>query len=309
VHVKGTPAVRLKDLVEALRVRIDRRELRVVRCKNASGPGVAWRIDVEPAGEDALLLVLEGSGLSARRKVRTRELHRQEILQLVALTGAEAIRPSIEMLLGEVDIVQPSPGKPEKLEEPGSVRPKPRTRPEDDIAAKPPPPAPLPAQRWIWRTGLVLGPRLGIQQGELVGYLAIRGAVSLGPMSLVAHLGAQNLPGADLEPGTVEAWAIEAGVGAAWEWRFLRLLLQVQNRFSIVELSGLDEPDRQTTFWNVGLGLAVDVTLWRPGRWELGLSAQGWFWPQPNRFLVRGEHAVTHSFVELFIGPMVSAGF
>lgn len=301
VDAQAAPAIAEPDLVEALRARVARPEVRVVPCASLGEALPTWRLLVEQVDPERVALTLTGQELWARRMVAAGALNREELAQQIALTAAEVARPSIEHTLARLG---QAPAPDDLVAEI-----------EEQAPCPPPEPCPEPEVREVrppheLELRLRGGPLLGLPDLDFAGYAELQGALAIGALELGLHLGGRNVLGPDLAAATVAGAEIELGLDALWRWQILRAGLRAQSRLAVLEFTPREAAGEAGTrmFWRGGFGGLVELLMWRGEFWSLSLAAQLWLWPQPNRFLAEGQPIYAQPHVEMAIGIGVGLG-
>ncbi|MBI4820799.1 MAG: hypothetical protein HY791_31330 [Deltaproteobacteria bacterium] len=281
------------DLLTAIRARIQRREVLVVRCR-AERPST-WRLRASKPKDGVVRLELDGEGLRADRDVPVGGMSPIEILQTISLTAVEAVRPSIDALLGQL-----APGVDPPVVEPECPPPAPCPTPCPECPTCPEPPTQLEPRFFA---GVMGGPRLGADAASLSGYFELQSGLGLGAFGVRLHVGAELGGRGD----GLELWRLESGLTALWMRTPIELGLRVASRVTAVRVSDQALADQRVrAFWSSGFGVLADLALWRWHDVELGLTAGVWVWPQPDRFLVGGRSVFEPSHLDVSLGPRLS---
>jgi hypothetical protein len=305
IDVEKRSGIDEQELVAAMRARV---EVRVVRCRSDTGQHPTWRLSVASSGPEAIMLRLVGEDVHAGKNLGIGGQSREEIVQLVSLTAAEAVRPSMKALLNRMGL-EADPPASDLVAQIEDNECTPTACSEPKVITKT---ATLTVNRPVGGgLQLIAGPLFGTNELELSGFVELRGFIEVESLSAALHVGVNILPSASIPTADLGTLELELGLSAAHRWSVVELGLRAQSRLSFVSPTG-SSPDLDNAlqlFWNGGLGALLGVWLWESSHWEVGISGQVWVWPQPNRFLVAGEVVRAQSYVELLFGPMLRLRF
>lgn len=306
LQTSGDAAIDQRELLAAIRARIDRRDVRVETCGEAE---VAFRVWARWQGKEWVELELEGPDVKAERRLFVEGLGRQEISQTIALTISEAVRRPLDALLVRLGLPVPQTTAP--------TCPEPPTPPPCPSCAEAPPPPPCPACE-VCSTcaecpapievqpdlhfSVALWPGLTAGDAGLAFFGGLEANLRFGPLILAPHLGVSRR----LSEQLVDLTGFELGLTGRIELGPLAFGLGLAERAQRASVSGTANADGVTTTWTAGLLATTDLGLLAWGPVELGIGARAWFWPNPLRFQIDGAVQREEPFFEVGVFPRLS---
>ena len=263
------------DIVDAVRVRMAERPVRVIRC-DASGELPAWRVTVRPAGDDVLTLAIDGA-VTWSQDLDVHEMRAAESSRLVALHVVEAVRDSLSALAAQETPVAPV--------------------------------AEAPAQP-VGRLALELqaGPSLGVDPFAVHGQVQLAGKWQRDAVSFLGAVAVRTMEGGRLLD--VAARGVELHLDLAARKRFwerLELGAHLRGRAARIGISG-SNPDVRNgtrTYFDYGAGVSVLPWLWRGERLAIGLVVQATGWLRPHWLSVESRELLRQPRIDVFMGPVL----
>jgi hypothetical protein len=310
LQTSGEAAIDQRELLAAIRARIDRRDVRVETCSDVE---VAFRVRAQWLGREWVELQLEGPDVKAERRLFVEGLGRQEISQTIALTIGDAVRRPLDALLVRLGLPVPKPAEPTCPDVPAPP-PCPRCAEVPPPGPPPPPcptceaceacaecPPPIEVQPSL-HLELALWPGLTAGDAGLAFFGGLEANLQFGPLTLAPHLGVSRR----LSEQVIDLSSFELGLSGRVEVGPLAFGLGLAERAQRVSVSGTANADGVTTTWSAGLFATADLTLLAWGPAELGLGIRAWFWPNPARFRIDGVIQREEPFFEVGVFPRLS---
>ena len=306
----GENAIDQRELLAAIRARIDRRDVRVETCGDAES---TFRVRAEWQGKEWVELQLEGPDVNAQRRLFVAGLGRQEISQTIALTVGDAVRRPLDALLMRLGLAVPAPTAPSCPEPPAPP-------PCPSCAEVPPPgpplvpcpsceaceacaecPPPIEVQPSL-HLAIALWPGLTGGDAGLAFFGGLEANLQFGPLILAPHLGVSRR----LSEQVIDLFSFELGLTGRIELGPLAFGLGLAERAQRASVSGTANADGITTTWSAGLLATTDLDLLDWGPLQLGIGVRAWAWPNPTRFRIDGVVQREEPFFELGVFPRLS---
>lgn len=319
VELPGERVVEARELLAAIRARMERADVRVERCDGR--PGADFRVELTEAGSGRVKLQFRGPEVEGERSLNLTDLGRQEISQTIALTVVEVVRRPVDALLVRTGRAVPTPApcsEPKVTPCPACPDCPPATAgppatpgptcppaepcpPAAPCPSCPEPPAPVELQPDLHLSlGLVPGLNLGDQGWGL--WAGVEVALAFGPLRLQPHFGAVHR----FASGVVDLWSLELGLSGKVAIGPLAFGVGLVERAQRVQVAGTTNADGTRGVLSPGAVVLIDLELLRLGAFDLGLALRAWGWPNPTRFRVDGALVREESAFEVGVFPRVT---
>lgn len=287
---------KLETVRKALQARVLKRRIRVTQCDAAKAD---WRIVLENPERNVLELDVSGLHVARTERVDLTGLTDIEAVQVTALAAAEAIRPAVDRLVLELGDAAKADDSAEAdwAERPSTEQP----RVVEEFRVDPTPVESRPARRPIG-AGILGGVMLDNER-QVFGYGELNAAFPVvDALAITGHAGFAGTGSHERFGRDVSRQSYQLGLGAEWTFGDLSVGAQGRVRWLSAHVRGGGE-DVSEVAHTVGLGVTARYAVWRSQRFELGLAAQGWYWPAPNRLRYDGNRVLTEGFLEVLLGP------
>jgi hypothetical protein len=303
------------SLVEALRARLQRRGVHVVDC--ATAKALDWRVSVEASDPTTIEFTIDGPQVAVRQHLNTGERAPEAIVQLLAVSIAEALRPVLDALLDRLGDAPPrrdelddalarmtasAPPEPQAADREAASAASVASSTAPDSELKPPTAVPPGLLRSELGLGVLLAPETPRLQTSARGALVLQA----GPLALALHAATGAALAARVAGFGVNASQMRIGGSVQWSSRLMDVGLGGQARYSRISLAGAGAMLKRepATAWDGGLLLVYSVWPWGVGPLQLGACAEVSLWWHPLRVRVRGETVMRQSFVDAELGPV-----
>lgn len=312
-----TTSLRLaeKELVQAVRARIARRQLQVESCRHTGIDAPTWRLSAMPHGESALLLVVTSADERVGHVLSVAGMKPEQVIQLVALTAAEDVRPALDRLLQQLGIAEEDvPTEAEQLD--ALVKSVEEQAPQGEeqggegAPLEAPPPPPPPSLVGPLSFDVSLGPLAGLIDPELTLAAVVGATLGLGPVDVRVHLAGRPLPTLDDPALTASGGALSSGLMLRWRQGGLSLGGGLSGRLTQLDVTDhlLGVAKGGHSYWDAAVSLDGRWVVYRLSVLELSLICHADLWWQPRELTVADRLLYKQPLLEVFLGPAVGIG-
>lgn len=274
----AAPLVR-SELVAALRGRVAG-EVAIEVCREEASPQTQWRVQVYDDGGSTWRVEVVGPDVDAAWTMSASDISPQQLVQRMALRIAEAVRPSLNTLLGRA-------GPP--------------------VAAVLPPAVAVPTPHALrYGIGATIGAVAGLPrwEGGYWGELAAR--LQHDPIGVQLYVGASGPHRASSSAGRLRGTTTEVGLRALLTRARWEVAVAAQSRLLILHWQDVgDTTTRRESFWLGGIGVGGTAWAWRGGGVRVGMTGRVTAWPRIQRFWVRGVPVYQSAQFEVAGGAVV----
>lgn len=316
IAATATQRLSEKELVQAVRARIARRQLHVESCHDTDIVAPTWRLSAMPHDEGTLLLVVSSDGERVGHVLSISGLKPEQVIQLVALTAAEDVRPALDRLLQQLGIAEEDvQAEAEPLDELIKSVEEQAAQGDnngDDTAevnlpAAAAPSVPSPSLVGPLSFDASTGPLGGLFDPELTLAAVVGATLGVGPVDLRVHLAGRPLPSLEDPLLTVSGAAVSAGVMLRWRYENLSLGAGLSGRLTQVDVVGHVQGVAKGghSYWDAALSADGRLVLYRLSFLELALVFHADVWWQPREIVVADRRLYRQPLLEAFLGPAV----
>ncbi len=263
------------DIVDAVRVRMAERPVRVMRCDPSEEPPT-WRVTARPTGDDVLSLAIDGA-VTWSQDLDVHAMRAAESSRLVALHVVEAVRESVSALAVPVEPAAPV------------------------AETQVPPPSVLALE-------LQVGPVLGADPFAVIGQVQLAGKWQREDTSFLGTVAARTMDGGRRLDVAASGFELHLEfAGRKRFWQHTDLGLHLRGRAARVTISG-SNPDVRNgvrTYFDYGAGASALQWLWRGERLAVGLVVQATGWLRPHWLSVEGQELLRQPRIDVFLGPVL----
>ncbi|MEZ4273057.1 MAG: hypothetical protein R3C68_16980 [Myxococcota bacterium] len=306
MHSDGNP-LEIKEILRALRARIPRRSLRLQPCSHFTAVETVWRVTIIPLQGHAITMKLVGPALDTQRQLNRGTLNPQELHQIIALTIAEAVRPSVDAELLARGLAQSPQSDEISLSEALAQLDEEPAASTKDAPSETSPPNKETAPQFAAR--LATGARAGLHRSWVSPSLELASLGILKDAVAGIALRWQRLPSTTRNETRIKYHDLELGLLAGWRSpsQLIELGGGLQGRLSLIRLDGSQVPPdkKRQSLWAVGALLSISIWPVRTQYFEIGVQTQVLGWPRAHRLLVLGERAFVQPRLEIFVAPVV----
>lgn len=283
-----------RDLLPALRARINRRQLSIAPCAVVKAP--TWRLLAHRDGKAAVVQV-DGRGIPVQRTFQLEGVPPDQLTQAVAMAMAEDVRPAIDQLLAELGL----PIEAEPISETsGAALANLEAQVSTGVAQPMPPPA------------TSIGPSLALTAGAVGGIddvhvgpaAKLEATLPIGSFGLSLSLGGRVILRAERAGVTLGGEAFDLGLNALARLGLVLVGVGARARLTLFHFAG-EGVAQSGQYWDGAVEVQAQSWPIVFGRWHIGAVAQVSVWLQPRRVLAGEQTVYRQSIAELFIGPAV----
>lgn len=298
-----------KELVQAVRARIARRQLHVERCRSASEAVPTWRLSAMPQGDGALLLVVTSAEERLGHVLQVGGMTSEQVIQLVALTAAEDVRPALDRLLQQLGIAE------EDGLANGSAFDDLVSTVEEQAAAKgtaapqqpAPPPTPPSAPSFLgpFVLDVAVGPLGGLFDLDLAIAAVVGASLGVGPLDVRLHLSGRPLPALEDVALSATGGAWSSGLALRWSDERLSLGAGLAGRLTQMDVvnRAAGTAKGAVSYWDVALSTDGKLSIHRHAFLDLALVFHADLWWQPRQLVVADRVIYRQPLLEVFVGP------